>query len=501
MDVQTVPVGHTGAEHPGRGREPASVRDVIARQLDLDPIEITPNLTLHDVPEWSSLAHVELLLALEEHLGRPIDGPLGARLTSVAAIEDFALTGSLDDPTPDRKPTGTAAQPADEATAHGPVIHRGLAGVHVDTSAITSIDGDRGELLIRGYPIEDLAAHASYPEVCHLVLHGEPPDQHQLNALVDRLCQPPRRPRPIDGPSAQRWAELHPMVALRTEVSRLGHSGTGTSPSTPGQVIEIGLDLLAHSQRTLADHHRAGLEPMDTPPDQMIDLERPVDPRFAPAHIFLYRFFGTEPDPIEAEALDLVWRLAVDHGSNASTFAARVAAAAGSDVVGAVVSGLATFAGELHGGATEGVTAGLADISRPERAERWVADRRAQGLAVMGYGHRVYRVADPRSAPLQAMASRLADHRGDRRLIEVTEALQEAMARYSDVGLSMNVDSYSSVLYALLGFPARYHTALFAIARMAGWVAHVAEQVERNVLIRPRLAYTGPARRPWATQR
>ncbi len=457
----------------------SAIRLLIAETLDLDIGEVTPTLRLHDVPEWSSLDHVTLMLALEQHLGRNVDGRLTARLTSVAAIEAWVSGGP-------------------ESIDQGPTIQRGLDGVFVDTSAITAIDGTAGRLTIRGYDIAELAANADLTDVAHLVLIGTRPTEPERIGLTERLLRPPARPSQVDD-LINRLADHHPMAVLRTAISLMGSADPEARTSSAGAAIDRGIDLAAWSIQILA-RLAAAATGHDESSGRSSSRRRDLAPsdRWTVANRFLADSFGTEPDPIEAEALDLVWRLQVDHGSNASAFAARVTAAAGTDVDAAVVSGLATFAGGLHGGAVQGVIQGLREIGSPEHAAAWVEDRRARRQPIMGYGHRVYKVADPRSVPLRAMAKRLADHRGDHWALDVMAAVETAMAPFERAGLGMNVDSYAAVLYSLLGFPDRFHTPLYAAARMIGWVAHVAEQVETNVLIRPRLAYTGPPPRPWS---
>ncbi len=484
------------AEEAALAEPQADIRKFIAETLDLDLDEVTATLGLHDVPEWSSLDHVTLMLALEDYLGLTIDGPMTVNLTSVAAIEDWLRqrSGSDADKTP--------APKHDEDSAGGsetePKVNRGLDGVFVDTSEITSIDGLKGELLIRGYSIEDLAECADVGEVAHLVLYGAKPTVWEHQRTNHRLISPPSLPEEVSN-LVWRWADRHPAVVIRTVVSLLGDANPDSRVPSASAARNRGLDLAAWSAQILSSHLAARLGHGN--PDS---IDAPANPspgeagsRWPVAAHFLARCFGVEPDPIEAEALDLVWRLQIDHGSNASAFAARVTASAGTDVDAAVVTGFATFAGGLHGGAVQGVVEGLREIGEPENAAAWVAERRGSREPIMGYGHRVYRVADPRSRPLRAMALRLAEHRGDRWLLDTMAAVEQAMAPYERAGLGMNVDSYAAVLYHQLGFPDDYHTALYAVARSIGWVAHIAEQVEANVLIRPRLAYTGPAKRPW----
>ena len=478
------------------------LRLLIADTLDLDPDEVVPTLGLHDVPEWSSLDHITLMIALEERLDRAIDGPLTAELTSVAAIEAWATrsgagpeSGPETDTSRDAEATASTLVGLNAGANATPTIHRGLDGVVIDTSTITAIDGAAGTLTIRGYTIDDLADHADLLDVVHLVLEGSRPTPAERAHLANRLLAPPAL-APSNEPLFATLVDHHPMVALRTAISLLGRGEPEARARSAATVVDRGIDLTAWSYQILSRHLAANLGHSDGWPASA-EVPEPTS-RFAVAGAFLANCFGTEPHPIEAEALDLIWRLQVDHGSNASTFSARVTAAAGTDVDAALVAGLATFAGALHGGAVQGVIEGLREIGSPDVAAAWVDDRRSRRQPIMGYGHRVYKVVDPRSGPLRTMAARLADHCDDHWALDMMHAVERAMAPYERAGLGMNVDSYASVLYHLLGFPDRYHTALYAAARTIGWVAHVAEQVEANVLIRPRLAYTGPDPRPWA---
>ncbi|MGH1489977.1 MAG: citrate/2-methylcitrate synthase [Acidimicrobiales bacterium] len=446
----------------------AEVRDLIANTLDIERGEVTPELRLHDLPEWSSLDHVTLMMALEDRFDCAIEGPLIGELTCVEAIEAFLL---------DEKGL-------DETALDGPVIHRGLDGVYVDESTICSIDGEQGELLVRGYPIEDIAAHSGFEEVCHLVVWDERPSEEKLVAFREQLAEGAAIADPV-ATTVESMADQHPMVVLRTAVSMLGTSGPGTRP-TAEAAREKGLAVLALVPSILATHHaaRLGRPRPDGCPEGASLAER-----------FLRQFFDRDPSAIEVEALDLVLRVQVEHGSNASAFAARVTAATGADVVAGLVSGVSTFAGPLHGGAVEGFIDVLDEVGELEAARAYVMAKRAAREPVPGFGHRVYKTTDPRSQPLRSTAERLAADRGDRRTLEVIAAIEQAMAPYQRHGLHMNIDAYTAVVYRLLGFPDDYFSALYAMARMAGWVGHIAEQIDRNVLIRPRLAYRGPARR------
>lgn len=460
------------------------LRALIADTLDIDLSEVTSDLGLHAIPEWSSLDHVTLMAAIEDRFGCSIDGPLVTELTTVAALERFL-----------------ANQVVSSAEATKPQIHRGLDGVHFDESLITEIDGIAGRLTVRGFSIQDIAEHSSFVETCHLVLFGIRPNESELADLTRRLLKPEPLPPTVASVVAS-MAGHHPMAALRTALSMLNSQGPSPDRS-PSAIIERGLVATGQANQILALHHRSRYETEQTTerssarPSASHSLDDPTTVSGA----LLQQIFGRSPSALESEAFDLVRRIQIEHGSNASTFAARVAAAAGAEVGGSLVAALATFEGPLHGAAIEGVIDALREIGTPERAEQFVARRRAGRKPIMGFGHRVYKVEDPRAAPLRSMANRLADERGDRWAVDVVAALELAMAPHQRHGLGINVDTYAAIIYHLLGFSEDCLTALYAISRMIGWTAHIAEQIDRNVLIRPRLFYVGPEQRSWDANR
>lgn len=466
------------------------VNRLIAETLDIEVAEVMPGLGLHDIPEWSSLDHVTLMVALEDRFGLPIEGVAVAELTTVAAIEEFVAAATGVDHTINcdvwRGSRSNDVFPPTPVEASTAKIHRGLDGIYIDESEVSSIDGTNGELLIRGYPIEDLAAGATFEEVAHLVVQGWRPDRDEAEAFRRRLVDAQLPPSAVID-IVEGMASLHPMVAVRTAMSMLGDGGPDAQPADAAEICSQGIDAAAKIPAILAVHHAA-----------RCGRARPsMSAGSGSAERFLDMFLDRAPRPTEIEAVDLAMRLLVDHGANASTFAAMVTAAAGNDAVGSIVSGVATMAGSRHGGAVEGSMKALREVGGPQGAADYVAAKRARREPVMGFGHRVYRAADPRTAPLRAMAERLSDEIGDHNALDTMTAVEEAMAPYQRHGLHMNVDSYLAVVYHLIGIPDDYLSAIYAMVRVFGWIAHIAEQSERNVLIRPRLAYRGPARRSW----
>jgi citrate synthase len=220
----------------------------------------------------------------------------------------------------------------------------------------------------------------------------------------------------------------------------------------------------------------------------------PVAPRDDLSHAanFLYMMFGKEPSPEDAKIIDLDLVLHAEHSSNASTFAARGAAGTGADIGAAIVAAIATLKGPFHGGAAEAVQKTVEEIGDPQRAIEYIREKTEAGEKVMGFGHRVYKAEDPRGAELRGVARDLGHKRGNDRWFQILQEVERAMEPYRAKGIYPNVDFYAGAVYSLLGIPEEQFIPMFAVGRMPGWVAHVLEQYEDNVLIRPLLEYTGP---------
>lgn len=354
-------------------------------------------------------------------------------------------------------------------------VHRGLTGIIFDETKITDIDGQRGELRYRGYDIEQLAANPSFERTAYLLLHDCWPNTDQSLAFQADLAA--RRLLP-EGTTdlLHQLGNCHPDDALRTSLSSLDlGQRDGREP------LEIGLDLIAKVPSLVATHHAIRKRQTPLPPDPSLDH----------ASDFLKRLISRVPNTIEREAINLDFVLHADHGANASTFAGRVVTSTTADMVAAATGAVSAFAGPLHGGAIAAASAMLATIRSPEDVPAMVAERRRKKLPIFGFGHRVYRTRDPRSHPYRKAVLALADHVGDKQCIAILDALIEAMAPFRRMGIDINVDLYATAIYRLLGVPDIMATNTFVAARIAGWVAQILEQQENNILIRPRLRYTG----------
>ena len=369
----------------------------------------------------------------------------------------------------------------------GTVVDRGLEGVTVGTTGLSDVDGIAGRLRYRGFDIDDLAAHATFEETVHLLLFGALPTAHQLADLGVRLAANRSLPTAVLAMMREMPTDAWPMDVLRTAVSALAlftpHQENGAHLSTPRTAI----GLIAKTPTIVAawDRLRRGLAPID-----------PL-PHLGMAANFLYMRTGRMPIPEAERALDVYLVLLADHSFNASTFAARVTASTRADLFAGATSALATLEGDLHGGAPGQVMEMLLAIGKPSGAEAYVAELLARGERIMGMGHREYRVRDPRAKHLDLLCRDLGEatdsawHAVAR---AVEDAATAALARAKpDRPLAANVEFYTAPTLYALGIPADEFACVFACSRMAGWTAHVLEQLADNRLIRPKATYVGHA--------
>jgi len=366
-------------------------------------------------------------------------------------------------------------------------IYRGLRDVYVDTTEASFIDGATGKLLYRGYNIHDLAEKSTFEEVIYLLLYGKLPTRAQLEGL-DRTLRSSRAIPPEVVEVIRLVQRAHPMDVLRTAVSALAAFDPDVNDNSLEATRRKGLRLTAQAPTIVAYHERIrkGLEPV------------PPNPRLNHAANFLWMLFGTEPDPEEARLLDVDFILHAEHGANASAFAARVTASTLSDLHSAIVTGIGTLKGPLHGGAAEAVMRMVKDVAEPERARAWAEERLARGERILGFGHRVYKVEDPRARHLRECSRWLGERKGQPQWFQILQRFEnEIMAPYRAKGIYVNVDFYAGSIYYLLGIPEDLFVPIFAMGRIPGWTLQVMEQYRDNILLRPLLLYTGPMDLPY----
>jgi len=367
-------------------------------------------------------------------------------------------------------PTSPAAT-AGAALADTRPYSPGLAGVIGAESAIGLVDGARGRLLYRGYPIGQLVVRGTYAEVADLLWTGEWHPGAQLH--------PEPVPEPVLASLRELPRDAHPMDALRTAVSVWGATQVLDWPPTEIQaraLTEFSPSALAAFARIRQD-----LEPID--PDPRLDL----------VSGFLYQLTGERPDKATARALDAYFIVGAEHGLNASTFTARVITSTRSDMASAVAGAIGAMKGPLHGGAPSEVVEQIHKVGSPEHAEKWVRDALARGERLMGFGHRVYRAYDPRAAALRKVVEGMPTKPDWLELaIKVEDvALRVLEEKYPDRPLKTNVEFYAAAVLQGVGLTPDLFPATFALARHAGWTAHVLEQASANRLIRPDARFVG----------
>jgi 2-methylcitrate synthase len=358
----------------------------------------------------------------------------------------------------------------------------GLEDVVVSTSDICFIDGHEGRLVYRGYDVNDLVQQSSFEEVAYLLWYGALPSRKELEAHVKALSATANRRLPPKLVSILRALprKATPMEVLRTGVSALSMFDPDAADNSREATLRKAVRLTAQMPTLVAawERVRRGKPPV-TP-----------NPRLSLAANFLYMMSGKKPTDLAAKTFDVALILHADHEFNASTFAARVTAATLSDLHSAVVSAIGALKGPLHGGANEQVMRMVQEIGTPERAESWIRKALADKARIMGFGHRVYRVDDPRSKHLLRLAEELGRQAGNESYVQILRTVARVVTEEKHI--HPNVDLFSGAAYAVMGIPIDQFTPIFAMSRVAGWAAHVLEQHGNNRLIRPRAEYTGP---------
>jgi citrate synthase len=363
-----------------------------------------------------------------------------------------------------------------------PVIAKGLEGIIANSTSLSDVLGKEGVLIYAGYDINELAGKATYEEVVYLLWHGALPNRTELDELKAQLRNERELPRGVEDFIKSTPHDANPMDVMRTAVSMLGlyDSGLSDEDSRQGADQRRAISITAKIGVIAAYFHRAR---------QGLELPKVRNDLGEAAH-FLYLLNGAEPSPEAEKTLDVAYVLHADHGMNASTFSARVTIATLSDIYSAITSAIGTLKGPLHGGANEGVIHMLLEIGSENKVDAWIEEQLAQKKKIMGIGHRVYKVLDPRAPHLRSMAAKLSDELGEPKWIRMSERIAEIMKQKK--GLNANVDFYSATVYYSLGIPTDMFTPIFAIARTSGWTAHVLEQLADNRLYRPLSAYVGP---------
>ena len=371
----------------------------------------------------------------------------------------------------------------------------GLEGVVAAQTAVSCVDGEKGELVIRGFAVEELAPHATFEETAYLLWHDALPD----SVTLDRFRRELAAHRQLEGHTlkllrAAACRRVAAMDALRMACASLTSQIADGLARVPGPTAmpQDAVRLVAAFPVIVAVYDRLyrGLEP--------------VAPRADLPHAanFLYMLHGREAHPSRARALETYWNTVADHGLSASTFAARVIVSTESDIVSAVTGAVGALKGSLHGGAPAPALNLVSEIGRAEHAEAVLRAKLARGDRLMGFGHRIYRTRDPRADVLRAAAEQLFADAADRHLYELARAIEGCALRllreYKPTrSLQTNVEFYTALVLHGIGLPAPLFTPVFATGRVAGWTAHCLEQAAANRLFRPQSTYIGSRNRRW----
>jgi len=359
------------------------------------------------------------------------------------------------------------------------VIAKGLEGIVAAETRIGDVRGQEGVLLYCGYDINELAGKITFEECVHLLYHNRLPNKPELDKITTALRAERELPQGVIDYLKGAPKTAKPIDVMRSAISMLGCYDTDRHDLDMGKDQATGIKLIAQIGIVAAYFHRARLG-QELPP---------VRKDLSEAAHFLYLVTGEVPSKEAVETLDVAYVLHAEHGFNASTFTARVVASTLSDMYSAISAAIGALKGPLHGGANEGVIHMLEEIGSPEAVDGWVADALAQKKKIMGIGHRVYKVLDPRAPHLKDMAIKLSNQLGEPKWIQMSERIATIMREQKN--LNANVDFYSATVYYSLGIPTDLFTPIFAISRMAGWTAHVLEQWADNRLFRPLSEYTG----------
>lgn len=373
----------------------------------------------------------------------------------------------------------------------------GLEGVAATKSAISSIDGERGLLSYRGYSLETLAEHSTFEETILLLLEGELPTAGELSSFIEQLRKHYRIKYHIRKMMHHFPITCHPMVMLQTTVASLGMFHPSVKLLTNANICDninyirnVAVVIIAQIASLVAmwGHINQGHDPVD-----------PIND-FSIAENLLYMFTGKEPDPIMARLMDVCLIIHAEHTLNASTFSALVTSSTLATPYSVISAAIGTLSGPLHGGANQQVLTMLKEIGSVCRVEAWVDNRLSNKKVIWGMGHREYKVKDPRATILRRLFSQLIEERGVsmNSTFEIAIKMEEVCAdRLGHKNVYPNVDFYSGILYSEMGIPVDQFTALFAVARSAGWLAHWFEQIANNRIYRPTQIYTGSKSRDY----
>jgi citrate synthase len=373
------------------------------------------------------------------------------------------------------------------ASGGNPAAMRGLDGIVVANTEMSLVDGQVGHLAIRGYDVEELAGRATFEEVAYLLWYGALPNQSQLDEFTAKLVAARTLPEETEAAITLAAKRMGPMDALRFAVASVSADDPNLDDESQEALIDRACRILARVPVIVASYQRQrnGEQPVASRDDLGI------------AANYLYGISGEVPGEAETRGLNTYLCTVSDHGMNASTFTARVIASTASDMISAVTGAIGALKGPLHGGAPGPALTMIEEIGTPDRAEAWMKDAISKGKKLMGFGHRIYKVRDPRAEVLYAAAEELADETDEREALALAKAVEQAGIKVLNEAkpgrnLNTNVEFYTALLLRELGLSADLFSPTFAVGRTAGWIAHIMEQRAGGRIIRPQSEYVGP---------
>jgi citrate synthase len=377
-------------------------------------------------------------------------------------------------------------------TATTPQVARGLEGIVAAATQIAEVDGAQGKLTLRGYDISELSGRVTFEEVAYLLWHGKLPNKAELDDLMAEMSAARKLP-----PAALDALRILSKQASGMHILRMGASMLSIGDETANSLAlddcaKRAARLQAQMPAIVAHTWRLsqGLEIVEPKPEHGL------------AAGFLYMLEGVEPDQARVDGLNAYLVAVSEHGLNASTFAGRVIIATDSDMVSALTGAIGALKGPKHGGVPGPVLTMLEAIGEPSNADSYIRTEMTAGRRIMGFGHRIYKVRDPRAALLGDAAEKMAKITGDRRLLELTQAVENTTVKVlaelkPGRDLYANVELYAALILHAVNVPSEIFTPVFAIGRTSGWTAHMLEQIEDNRLIRPNSIYVGPKGLMW----
>ncbi len=357
---------------------------------------------------------------------------------------------------------------------------KGLEGIVAGETALSLVDGEASKLSYRGIAIHELTENSSFEEVAYLLWKGKFPTAEELENFKKTLAEKRYVSEDILSVLKGFPTNAHPMAVLRTMTSVLGLFDPEADKSDIESNRRKAVRLTASLPTVIAAFYR------------LREGKDPIAPDLKLSHAadFLYMMHGKPPEKEMEKALDAYLILLADHGFNASTFSARVTASTQSDMYSAITAAVGTLKGDLHGSANQRAMEMILDIGAPDKAEDYVRNLLQQKKKVMGFGHRIYKKEDPRATAFREIARRLCERSGEKKWMDISNRVEKVM--WEEKQIPCNVDFFSASVLYILGFPVDFFTTVFAASRVAGWTAHVIEQLSDNRLIRPQAIYTGP---------